>query len=256
MTHHDPTDADLDELYWRGDLTVAEIADLVTVPARNLHRRVTPLDAGVTCYRCAGRLNYESRAQLDGWWLRCPACGTSRRNPRSPDRPMSGPAAVGGTVVVQEANDIGLDIEACVDALIRAGVAWDEQSLVVLDHDVRQPVLAAAAAAATTIVGELDDLAPATLAVASLGVLGDSQTERLQALFVLTRRRWRVVAADDVRGYERSELLTSRTFDDDHLGEPYDEHDARSPSWAEHLVEITRLYRHPSRRSRGEPLAW
>lgn len=248
MTHHDPNYyADLDELYWRGDLTVAEIADLVTLPARNLHRRVTPLDAGVTCYRCAGRLHYESRAQLDGWWLRCPACGTSRRNPRSPHRPMSGPAAVGGTVLVQEANDIGLDIEACVDALIRAGVAWDEQSLVVLDHDVRQPVHAAA----TAIAGALDDLAPGTLAVASLGVLGESQTERLQALFVLTRRRWRVVAADDVRGYERSEPLTSRSFD--HLDEPHDEHDPRSPSWAEHLVEITRLDRHPSRRSRGAP---
>jgi hypothetical protein len=218
----------LDDLYWHTDLPVGEIAERLDLPARGLHRHVTPLDAGVTCYRCHRALTYSSRSDRDSWRLRCGHCGTTRANPRSRSaRPsIDRPAAVGGTILVRDGRDIGLSIDDCIGALATAGLAWDQQSLIVLGgragdgHDAVEALRAAT---------------PGTLAVASLCDLAATQTERLQALFLLTSLRWRVVAAHDVYGHRRSD--TSRYLDE--LDEPLEPHDPWAPTGAEHLVEMT-----------------
>lgn len=218
----------LDELYWHSDLPIAVIADRLGVPARGMHTVVTPLAAGVCCYRCDAALTYASRSSRSDHWLRCTSCGTRRRNPAGPHARSEAtrPTAVGGTILVREDRDIGPSIEACIDVLARAGLAWDHRSLAILGRT---------AGDGGDVIDELRASGPGTLAVPSLQELGGTQTERLQALFVLTTMRWRVLAASDVRGYERPEPLTARHLE--RLDEWYEPDAGWSPTWSEHLVE-------------------
>src|SRR5262245_17385402 len=87
--------ANLDQLYWHTDLPVATVAAQVGLPTGSLHTHVTPLPAGVACYRCGEPLLFTSRSTRDGQRLRCRACGCSRRSPterehrrRSKRRPL------------------------------------------------------------------------------------------------------------------------------------------------------------------------
>jgi hypothetical protein len=133
---------------------------------------------------------------------------------------------VGGTILVRDRADIGPCVDDCVGALATAGLSWDQQSLI---------LLGGRAGNGHSAVDALRAARPGTLAVASLCELAATQTERLQALFLLTTLRWRVVAAHDVYGHRRR--YASRYLDE--LDEPMEEHNPWSPTGADHLVELT-----------------
>lgn len=225
----------LDELYWHTDLSTAEIARCVGVPARQLHRRVAPLDAGVACRWCGAALTHTSRSSRIDARIRCSACGSTRQNPLHRDSlPPCRPSVVGGLIVVRERErsrwdrwDPGWEIDTCVDALAVAGVAWDPTELV---------VLGAVPADGADVVGLLADRDPGIVAVHDLRQLASTQTERLQALFALTRLHWRVIVARDIDG-ERSQEIRARHLT--HLDERYDPDGRWSPSWSDHLVSET-----------------
>ena len=80
MPEH-PNQSEIDRLYWETDVHVADAATALGLPARSMHQHVTPLPAGVRCYRCSTDLSFTSRTQRDGQRLRCDRCGCSRRNP-------------------------------------------------------------------------------------------------------------------------------------------------------------------------------
>ncbi len=212
--------ANLDRLYWHTDLPVATVARQIGLPARSLHQHVTPLPAGVTCYRCGDPLLFTSRSQRDGQRLRCRECGCSRRSPnerrdrRWSPRPPLGLVGQSLILVRNGHHDLGWVIESCIDALVEAGAPWDGRSLVELPADDVRPAAV------------LDALRPhdvGVVAIDSLCDLAGSQTERLQVLFELTRARWRVIAAKDHR-LERA--LTARHLDDLDV-------------WSEPLIEAT-----------------
>jgi hypothetical protein len=207
MPEH-PNQSEIDHLYWETDLRVADAAAAVGLPAPSLHQHVTPRPAGVPCYRCGSELAFTSRSQRDGQRLRCDRCGCSRRNPapkRQPRRPegSSDLALVGRSIIVVRdgGREVGMAIEACIDALAAGGDAWDGHSLVVVPEADRRP---------DAVVRALRSFEPGVVAVTSLADLAATQTERLQVLFTLTRMRWRVVAAGDVH---IDEPLTSRRLD-------------------------------------------
>ena len=83
--------AKLDRLYWHTDLPVATVAGRVGLPSRSLHQHVTPLPAGVACYRCGDPLVFTSRSERDGQRLRCRTCGCSRRSPHGRRDPRRSP---------------------------------------------------------------------------------------------------------------------------------------------------------------------
>lgn len=230
-----PPPSSLDELYWHTDLSTAEIARRVGVPAAQLHRRVTPVDAGVPCRWCGGELAYTSRTGRLEARIRCGSCGSTRRNPLQRDElPPCRPSVVGGLIVVRERVpsrwerwDPGREIDDCIDALGVAGVAWDPRALV---------VLSAAPTDGADVVERLADRDPGVVAVRDLRQLAATQTERLQALFALTRLRWRVIVARDVDG-DRPHEIRARQLT--YLDERYDEDDPWSPSWSNHLVSAT-----------------
>ena len=212
-------DHDLDHLYWHTELPVAEVATMVGRSARTLHQHVTPLPAGVTCYRCGDALTFASRAQRNGERLRCDACGCSRRSPndRVRRRRRAPPIGLVGRSIIlvrEDARDLGHAIEGCVDALADAGAPWDGSSLVVVERDDRRP---------DAVPRALSPVEPGVVAVPSLCDLAGSQTERLQVLFKLTHRGWRVVASTDVRldapvtARHLDHLDEYEDADDDHL---------------------------------------
>jgi hypothetical protein len=207
MPEH-PDQSEIDRLYWQTEVTVAEAAAALGLPPRSMHQLVTPLPAGVHCYRCGTGLSFTSRSQRDGQRLRCERCGCSRRNPspRRQPRRHDGPADLGlvgrSVIVVREGGrEIGMVIEACIDALAAGGDAWDGSSLVVVADADRRP---------DAVIKALAPLEPGVVAVHALTDLAATQTERLQVLFTLTRMRWRVVAATDVH---LREPVTGRRLD-------------------------------------------
>jgi hypothetical protein len=212
--------ADLDRLYWHTDLPVATVARRVGLPSGRLHHHVTPLPAGVPCYRCGDPLLFTSRSQRDGQRLRCRECGCSRRSPNERDhgwRSKRCPLGLVGQslILVRDGpHEMGWVIERCIDALADAGAPWDGRSLVVVRADDFGPAAV------------LDALAPldaGVVALDSLCELAGTQTERLQVLFHLTRAGWRVVAAHDHR-IERA--LTTRHLED-------------LDTWSEPLIDAT-----------------
>ena len=215
------SDPILDELYWHSDLGTAEIAARCGLADLRLHTRVTPLDAGVTCFRCSSPLAYTSRSQRQGpGRLRCGTCGCTRRNPGHVPRSGSRhgtvrPTVVGGVVlVVDVGGDLGHGVEAGVDALAAAGVTWGGE-LAIADGNGPD--------AATCVLAAVEPVAPDVLGIHSLADLGSSQTECLQVLFALTRRGWRVASLVDVVP-QRHQPLSAwdlDQLDDDSCG-PYD----------------------------------
>jgi hypothetical protein len=188
-------EADLDDLYWNTTLPVAAIADRCGLSAGGLHARVTPLDAGLTCYRCGTALTYTSRSTRDAARPRCPRCGCSRLDPtrvrsEQPEglRLVRQPVLGGVVVVHDDGRDIGRTIDACAEALADVGITWTGELVRVTDVGLVAPA----------VVRALGALTPGVVAVPTLAALGTSQAERLQVLFTLTRRGWRVVSADDV----------------------------------------------------------
>jgi hypothetical protein len=188
-----------------------------------VHGHVTPLPAGVLCYRCRAPLTFTSRAQRGGYRLRCTNCGCSRRNPNDRGRrwaPHPPFGVVGKSVIAVRdgERDLGLVIDGCVDALADASAPWDGNSLVVVPGDDGRP---------EALIEALATFEPVAVAVGSLCDLAGTQTERLQVLFDLTRVGWRVIAATD---YRVAHAVTSRHLD--HLdeyddGEDLDEDDPR-----------------------------
>ncbi len=218
--------ANLDRLYWHSELPLAVIARRVGLPARNLHQHVTPIPAGVTCYRCREPLVFTSRSQRDGQRLRCRECGCSHRSPnerghrrRSKQRPLE-PVGRSLILVRDGRHDLGWVIESCIDALARAGAPWDGSSLEVLPAGDGRP------AAVLDALGAHD---AGVVAVESLCDLAGTQTERLQVLFDLTRTGWRVIAARD---YRVERVLTARHLDDLDEGEDLE-------TWSEPLIDAT-----------------
>jgi len=205
------TEPDLDHLYWHTDLPVATIATTTGVPAAGIHRVVTPLDAGLPCYRCGTAVTYASRAARAAARPRCPACGCSRRDPAR-ERPHGAglrlvPTTLGGVVVVlDDGCDLGHRIESCAHALAAAGVSWTGELARITDP-------ASAGSAVVRALGACGE--PTVVAVPSIAALGCSQAERLQVLFTLTRMRWRVVSAWDTYVARPQRPITA--YDLDHL---------------------------------------
>jgi hypothetical protein len=222
--------AKLDRFYWHTDLTVATVARRVGLPSRRLDQHVTPLPAGVACYRCGDPLVFTSRSQRDGQRLRCRACGCSRRSPnerrdrRRWPRPPLGLVGQSLILVRDGHHDLGWVIESCLDALAEAGAPWDGRSLVVVSADDVRPA---------TVLDALRPHHAGVVAVDSLCDLAGTQTERLQVLFDLTRAGWRVIAANDHRV---SRALTAHYLDD-------------LDTWSDPLIDATasfgRLQLHP-----------
>ncbi|MET0325532.1 MAG: hypothetical protein ABW219_09940 [Ilumatobacteraceae bacterium] len=207
MPEH-PNQSEIDRLYWETDVHVADAATALGLPARSMHQYVTPLPAGVRCYRCSTDLSFTSRTQRDGQRLRCGRCGCSRRNPNPKHQPRhrdgaSDLALVGQSVIVvrEGGRELGMAIEACIEALATGGEAWDGSSLIVVPEHDRRP---------EAVVRALGSFDPGVVAVHALTDLAATQTERLQVLFTLTRMRWRVVAASDVH---IAEPVTERRLD-------------------------------------------
>jgi hypothetical protein len=215
-------EADLDDLYWNTNLPIAAIAERCGIPASRLHLRVTPIDAGLACYRCRTAVTYTSRSTRDAARPRCPRCGCSRIDPArarlaapgAPDglRLVRQPVLGGVVVVHDDGRDIGRTIDACAEALADAGVTWTGELVRVTDVGLVAPAVVRALAALT----------PGVVAVPTLGALGTSQAERLQVLFTLTSRGWRVISADDVE-VARPERPLRRLDVDDIDDEPGDD---------------------------------
>jgi hypothetical protein len=210
--------SELDQLYWHSDLPIAEVAAHCGYPPARLHRHVTPLVAGLACYRCSAPLAYSSRSQRATGRLRC-RCGCTRSDPaRRPRHEGSSPTVVGGVVLaVRTDRDPGWGIESSAGALAAAGIAWGGELLLV-------------DGSAPDVVHAVSSLAPDVLAVRSLGDLGATQTERLQVLFTLTRMRWRVLAATDLHVHRHRPLAR---FDLDELDD--------EPPWPGGLGFASRL---------------
>jgi hypothetical protein len=111
----------------------------------------------------------------------------------------------GGVVVVHDdGRDIGHTIDGCAEALADAGVTWTGELVRVTDVGLVAPAVVRALAA----------LPPGVVAVPTLGALGTSQAERLQVLFTLTARGWRVISADDVDVARPDQPLRRRDLED------------------------------------------
>jgi len=205
------TEPELDDLYWNTTLPVAAIADRCGIPASRLHLRVTPLEAGLACYRCRTGVTYTSRSTRDAARPRCPRCGCSRVDPSRADpqhsegRRLVRPPTLGGVVVVHDdGRDIGRTIDACGEALADVGITWTGELVRVTDVGLVAPA----------VVRALEAITPGIVAVPSLGALGTSQAERLQVLFTLTHRGWRVVSANDAAVARPERPLRRRDLDE------------------------------------------
>jgi hypothetical protein len=205
------TEDDLDDLYWNTTLPVAVIADRCGIGASRVHLRVTPLEAGLACYRCGTPVSYTSRATRDAARPRCPRCGCSRTDPdrargQRPDglRLVREPVCGGVVIVHDDGRDIGRTIEACAGALADAGVTWTGELVRVTDVGLVAPA----------VVRALSALTPGVVSVPTLAALGTSQAERLQVLFTLTHRGWRVVSAHDVEVIRPGRPLRARDLDE------------------------------------------
>ena len=205
------TEPELDDLYWNTTLPVAAIADRCGIPASRLHLRVTPLEAGLACYRCRTGVTYTSRSTRDAARPRCPRCGCSRLDPGRADPHHSDglrlvrPPTLGGVVVVHDdGRDIGHTIELCAEALADVGITWTGELVRVTDVGLVAPA----------VVRALEAITPGIVAVPSLGALGTSQAERLQVLFTLTHRGWRVVSANDAAVARPERPLRRRDLDE------------------------------------------
>jgi hypothetical protein len=190
----EPTQAQLDHLYWTTDTPVREIARQLGLAGRSVCSLVTPLPAGFRCYRCRTEHHHTSRSgraecSAERRWPRpvtCTTCG-ERRRPPSAAVLAGGLPTERSVIAVRNLQD--LEIDACVEALARIGKGWDEHSLIML-HDCAEAIALGAA---------LAGFPPGTLAIPSLRDLGASQAERLQTLWAITRYGWRVVTAHDAQ---------------------------------------------------------
>jgi hypothetical protein len=205
------TEDDLDDLYWNTTLPVAAIADRCGVAVSRVHLRVTPLAAGLACYRCGTDVSYTSRATRDAARPRCPRCGCSRTDRArvardGPDglRLVRDPVLGGVVVVHDDGRDIGRTIDACAGALADAGITWTGELVRVTEVGLVAPA----------IVRALSVLTPGVVAVPSLAALGTSQAERLQVLYTLTHRGWRIVSARDVDVIRPDRPLRSHDLDE------------------------------------------
>ena len=190
----EPTQAQLDHLYWMTDTPVREIAGQLGLAGRSVSSLVTPSPAGFRCYRCRSEHHHTSRngraeSKAERRWPRpvtCTTCGERRR-------PPSAAVLAGGLsterCVIAVRNLQDLEIDACVEALARIGKGWDERSLIMLLAGSEADALGAALAI----------YPPGTLAIPSLRELGISQADRLQTLWAITRYGWRVITANDIR---------------------------------------------------------
>ena len=204
----EPTQAQLDHLYWMTDTPVREIAGQLGLTGRSVSPLVTPLPAGFRCYRCRTEHRHTSRsgraeASAERRWPRPVTCNTCGARRQPPSAAVLAGGLPTGRCVIAVRNLQDLEIDACVEALARIGKGWDEHSMITL-HDGAEAIALGAA---------LAGFPPGTLAIPSLRDLGASQAERLQTLWAVTRYGWRVVTAHDA---QISHSVTSWDLDHAH----------------------------------------
>jgi hypothetical protein len=178
------TQARLDRLYWETDIPVRAIAAELGIDG-TVSQLVTPKPAGFHCYLCGTEFVQTSRsARNPNLMVTCRVCRNRRTPPgaRGAVDPLSLP--LGRAVIAVRASDTD-EIDSCVYALGRVGIGWDGRSLVVVHPDTGAQALGAALAV----------FERGTLAIPSLRDLGDTQSDRLQTLWAVTRAGWRVIAA-------------------------------------------------------------
>ncbi len=199
---------ELDDLYWHSELPVAEVAARCGVPAARLHARVTPLLTDLPCYRCGEPAAYTCRTQREDGRPRCQACRATRADParaHSVRGRHTVASLVGGVIaMVDGGDDIGWDVDSCVDALAGIGLAWGGDLVL---------VAASASGSAQELVRALGERQAGVLAVPSLVDLGGTQAERLQTLFTLTRMRWRVLSVASVHMHWPGEAISTGDLD-------------------------------------------
>lgn len=190
----EPTQAQLDHLYWMTNTPVRDIVEQLGLAGRSVSSVVSPLPAGFRCYRCRTEHCYTSRSgrsesNAERRWQRTVTCATCGERRRPPSAAVLAGELPAERSVIAVRNRHDLEIDSCVEALARIGKGWDEHSMIML-HDGAEAIALGAALAA---------FPPGTLAIPSLRDLGASQAECLQTLWAVTRYGWRVVTAHDVQ---------------------------------------------------------
>lgn len=69
-----PSREHANELYWRSDVSVSQIADDLGVSKGSLYGLIDPLPAGLPCPRCSADMEYPNRTARDRGFLTCPEC--------------------------------------------------------------------------------------------------------------------------------------------------------------------------------------
>jgi predicted Zn-ribbon and HTH transcriptional regulator len=64
------------QLYWRTDRSIADIAETLGVSRRALYELVLPESAGVACENCGTEVVFANRSAKSAQVARCPACGS------------------------------------------------------------------------------------------------------------------------------------------------------------------------------------
>ncbi len=62
-------------LYWKGDISVNQIADDLDISKGHLYELISPLPSGLPCTRCGEEMVFPNRTARDKGFLTCPACG-------------------------------------------------------------------------------------------------------------------------------------------------------------------------------------
>ena len=234
----------LDHLYWNTDLSVAEIAERLGLPASQLSLYTTPQPSGVRCYLCHADLAFTSRSQRNGQRLRCRTCECTRRHPDADRRHAARqrverwqdlPANGSVILVRHDHHDVGFAVESCLDALARAGRGWDQRSIVLLTDADRSP---------DAVVAALAEFDAGVLAVSSICDFGATQTERLPVLFRVTNEGWWVVAGSDVQMQHRVTAYDLELRErHDHSEWPDDDMSSYESPFADRLVNATASFR-------------
>ena len=75
MEHSEAVITEANRLYWQTEMSVADIAEQLSVSRRALYELVQPEPAGTTCSACGGDVVFVNRSARTSGTGRCVACG-------------------------------------------------------------------------------------------------------------------------------------------------------------------------------------
>lgn len=86
MEHSEAVITEANRLYWQTEMSVADIAEQLSVSRRALYELVQPEPAGTTCSACAGDVVFVNRSARTSGTGRCVACGAESMLTETPER--------------------------------------------------------------------------------------------------------------------------------------------------------------------------